>query len=62
MNNFEKIKAMGIEEMADAFVNITDNFAFCSECMIYGYCEGKLPNCYFAIKQWLEAEIEEVDE
>lgn len=50
---------MDIEEMASAFSDITDNFAFCSECMIYQFCKGKLPNCYLAFKQWLESESEE---
>ena len=57
MTNFEKIKAMSVEEMADF---LTENPSpFCEnqefEC-IYGWHES---DCRGHAKQWLESEVEE---
>ena len=56
MNNFEKIKAMNIDEMVRWLWRITD-------C---GYCEASKRFCYYSageckrmLKQWLESEVRE---
>jgi hypothetical protein len=55
--NFEKIKAMTIEEMTKFLENITINYNYCYYCYIKDFCKD-CPNCYLAFKQWLEAESE----
>lgn len=61
MNNYERIKAMSIEEMAECMdllkcsdCGISD-FDECPSCIIYGLCQriGKT-----GIKKWLESEVE----
>lgn len=58
MNNFEKIKAMDIEEMAKFLENMTINYDSCHYCYIKDFCKDKCPNCYLAYKQWLQQESE----
>ena len=58
MTNYEKIKAMSVEEMADFLIE--DPIPFCEnygglEC-IYGWHES---DCRGHAKQWLESEVEE---
>ena len=50
MTNFEKIKAMNIDEVAELFLNCND----------YCYTAGDCKNCeqLTQIKQWLESEAE----
>lgn len=59
MNNFEKIKAMDIDEMAefiDSFIPNCIDF----RCPVWDYCEEICsPNCKRTFKQWLESEVEE---
>lgn len=45
MNNFEKIKDMSINEMAEEF-----------ESFLYDACACNKYNCLIDIKQWLQAE------
>ena len=55
LTNFEKIKQMTIEEMADW---LQDDISGCF-CCIYGH-DYTCPNtCIYGIKQWLESEAEE---
>ncbi len=64
MTNFEKIKSMTVEEMADMFDNI-DNI-LCDSCSPK-YCEGfsdfccnsenKENYCHKATLNWLNAEV-----
>ena len=67
MNNFEKIKAMGVDEMAEF---IEQGFYCCegrdceNNCMWYSFCNFKTGNDYTTedvegIKQWLELEVME---
>ena len=56
MNNFEKIKAMSIEEMAEFF---RFKMFFCSDEATDKYECDKYENCTDCIKQWLESESEE---
>lgn len=48
--NFERIKAMSIDEMAEMldYFNID-----CTNCPVTLNCNGK---CYDQLKQWLESE------
>ena len=57
MNNYEKIKNMSIEEMAEMLHNITDDCcnSYCSAPL---NCQGTLEECILGIKQWLEQEAE----
>ena len=56
MNNFEKIKAMDIDEMAEYLA-----YMECDTCCVYGdktdCLEGS--DCFTGIKQWLESEVRE---
>ena len=63
MNNFEKIKAMSINEMAMTFdgLNVDCTGYHCPASEI---CEQlckteKITSCFKPIKQWLQAESEE---
>lgn len=55
MTNYERIKNMSIEEMADYFNEIFD----CRNCPNDMFlCEGNGYVCTKYIKQWLESEVE----
>ena len=63
MNNFEKIKAMDIEEMAKTLVACINPYEDYAD---YEYFSAVLPDVYFDknlclkdTKQWLESESEE---
>ena len=58
-NNFERIKNMSVDEMAEWMVeHLTNTCGF--DCPAYGMCEGEEINgCKDNIKQWLLAEVEE---
>lgn len=52
MNNYERIKQMSIDEMAQSLSNTA-----CNLCVYIDVnCEGK--RCKDSIKQWLQAESE----
>lgn len=63
MNNFEKIKAMNIDEMVVFFTeeydsDFTDGYCeplICYDCKLYPTCDKFKEN----LKQWLEQESEE---
>ena len=56
MTNYDRIKAMNIDEMADYFNGIFD----CSNCPNDMFlCESKGSVCTKYIKQWLEQEVSE---
>lgn len=55
MTNYEKIKNMTIEEMAEW---LQDGINECN-CCAYGLNFGCPDACIYGIKQWLEREIEE---
>ena len=61
MNNFEKIKAMSIDEMA-IFFHTKFFDCLCEVCTskIKGYCHAKFQDksCRIGVKQWLESESE----
>ena len=55
VTQFDRIKAMSVEEMADYFNGIFD----CSNCPNDMFlCESKGSVCTKYIKQWLESEVE----
>lgn len=57
MTNYERINAMGIDEMAELFTEkmgiCPDGDLFCNEDCLNGQCEK-------CIKNWLEREVEEL--
>ena len=66
MTNFERIKAMGVEEMA-LFLN---EHVGCLLCPMIEYCkkarrtndiERQYCNCVKAQKKWLKSEVDEDD-
>ena len=52
MTNYEKIKAMSVDEMVD-FINKTNA---CEKCAHNNCCDGE---CRSGIREWLESEVEE---
>lgn len=55
--NYERIKAMGVEEMAEFFVDCTS----CEMCPQLDLCADlgtTVDECKQVIKQWLESEAE----
>ena len=56
MNNYEKIKAMSIDEMAEEFTKITATH--CDYCPFQNECEPQEIFCKKFLKQWLESEEE----
>lgn len=59
MTNYDRIKAMSIEEMA-YFIN-RDCDGVCNCCVFRRNenCYDNEDKCEFGIKQWLESEVEE---
>ena len=56
MTNYEKIKAMTIDEMAEFLTKITANY--CIYCPLQKNCENQDISCRGSIQQWLESEEE----
>lgn len=63
MNNFEKIKAMNIDEMAEFLSrHVSCNFCLvnCPHVKVTNIREwANLPSCKQYFKQWLESEVRE---
>ena len=61
MNNFEKIKNMSVDEMAE-WLNTVDCSNYCEHFInydrIYENLDGCGGDCFNGIKQWLQAESE----
>ena len=57
MTNFEKIKAMSVEEMA-MFLNDTTSVCLCCEYLTSCCVDGTY-DCYEGTRKWLESEVEE---
>lgn len=55
MTNYEKIKAMSVEEMAEFLDTYIDD---CEYCFAKKVC-GAEPSCFVTITKWLESEAEE---
>ena len=59
MTNFEKIKAMSVEEMAN-FILTVNKITDCDTCIAYGICSMKYGvSCRKHMTEWLESEVEE---
>lgn len=58
MTNFEKIKQMDLEQMANFLSCISDNS--CNYCTLFGndYCGY---NCHNGVKSWLETDVLNLD-
>ena len=60
MNNFEKIKQMNIDEMAEFFSKAY--YGHCPDCPCYkqkyGYCNCNKFCCIKNLKSWLQSESE----
>lgn len=54
MNNYEKIKQMSIEEMAEFIYSIDP--AYCMNCPANINCRGR--ECVKELAQWLKSEVE----
>ncbi|MBO7735060.1 MAG: hypothetical protein J6S67_21030 [Methanobrevibacter sp.] len=64
MNNFEKIKAMDIDEMAELLHNYAQNLDDCIYCPIEYFCTAMCERqeakpCINVMKLWLESEVRE---
>lgn len=55
MTNYEKIKQMSVEEMAEW---LKDALKECDVC-VYGKQNICPETCVYGVKQWLEREVEE---
>lgn len=56
MNNYEKIKSMTIEEMAEFFYCCSD--MSCNYCTAPQKCKGNQEECLKGHEQWLKQEAE----
>ena len=52
MTNFEKIKAMTVEELANFF----EKYIECNDDMCFGHCHL---GCAESHKKWLESEVDD---
>ena len=57
MTNYDRIKSISVEEMAELLYN---EDLPCISCMAYDECEGT-DNCKETIKQWLLQEVSKND-
>lgn len=53
MNNYERIKSMSIDEMAEYI----DNYVNCGSCPAFLFCSKEF-TCKKFIEQWLQKEYE----
>ena len=66
MTNYERIKAMSVEEMAEMLLDESENnFTYCNYCNHQSYyaphCSSTdfETDCRYAVKEWLNSEVEE---
>jgi len=58
LNNFEKIKSMNIDEVAEMLVSLMPSV--CETCCFYYECSnGEDDICLDRLKQWLGSEVSE---
>ena len=58
MTNFEKIKAMSLEEMAARITSYAD-CDYCNYCPAFKFCNSSgIFGCYEVIEKWLESEVD----
>lgn len=59
MTNYEKIKAMSVEKMAEFLMRVNHIYA-CDECVAYRSCPMTYGvSCRKFVAKWLEKEVEE---
>lgn len=56
MTNYEKIKAMSVEEMVEG---IRKTAKGCGNCPAREYCVLDFKTCEKTVQEWLESEVEE---
>lgn len=66
MTNYERIKAMSVEELAEMLLDESENhFTYCNYCSYQSYyaphCSSTdfEKDCRYAVKEWLNSEVEE---
>jgi hypothetical protein len=60
MTNYERIKAMTVNEMAEMFEEIFSYFKSCGHCIAFGICmDAGNCGCEVTAKKWLESEVHE---
>lgn len=66
MTNFEKIKQMSVENMAEMLLDESEkHFTYCNHCSHQSFyvphCTSSnlRIDCIHAVKKWLESEVEE---
>ncbi len=55
MTNYEKIKAMSVEEIRDFLISCTNQ----NRCFFFYECGGCVGECEYCVEHWLESEVEE---
>lgn len=59
MTNFERIKGMSVEELADYIHGVSEGTKPCVKCdMDCDFCELSDEECKEKIKEWLESECD----
>ncbi len=59
MTNYEAVKAMGMNELAEFLASFTTCITTCGECPLFGNCEGHHVVCTAALLEWLNAESDD---
>lgn len=66
MTNFEKIKQMSVENMAEMLLDESEkHFTYCNHCSHQSFYAPHCTSsnlridCIHAVKKWLESEVEE---
>ena len=58
MTNYEKIKAMSVEEMAELLRCFCLNSVCCDDCPLDGICPSACCEFKHTWKNWLESEVD----
>ena len=53
---FDRIKCMSVEEMAEFLLNVARGHTDCRECFAFRYCTFE--DCGISFKNWLKSEVE----
>ena len=56
MTNYDRIKSMSVEEMAEFIERMTEYLEICTVCPAYKMCDTHI-KCGENIKQWLLQEV-----
>lgn len=59
MTNYERIKAMTVDEMAEMFEEIFSYLKSCGHCPAFGICMDTENVCIESVEKWLEREVQE---